>query len=199
MTSMSDVTTWLEKLKRGDQDEPTRRLWEAYFERLVRRAHAVVGGRCQARDAEDLALSAFASFVAAVQQKRFPQLDDRNDLWRVLLTITVRKAGKHVRDEQALKRGGGNVVPFSALQAPDDSAPATPQMPGDEPDPAQAAALVETWDHLLAALGKDDLREVAQWRLEGYHNTEIAQRLGRSVGAVERKVKAIRDIWERLQ
>jgi RNA polymerase sigma factor (sigma-70 family) len=199
MSGITDVTTWLVRLKCGERDEATRRLWEAYFEQLVRRAHALVGGRCRASDAEDVALSAFASFVAAVQHKRFPQLEDRNDLWRVLLTITVRKAGKHVRDEKALKRGSGKVVAFSALQTPDDSAPATPQMPGNEPDPAEVAALVETWDQLLETLGKEDLRQVAQWRLEGYHNEEIARRLGRSVGTVERKVKAIRDIWERLQ
>ncbi len=109
------------------------------------------------------------------------------------------KAGKHVRDENALKRGAGKVVPFSALEARDDSALGTPQLPGDEPDPAEAAALVETWNHLLEALGKEDLRQVARWRLEGYHNEEIALRLGRSVGTVERKLKTIRDIWERLR
>jgi DNA-directed RNA polymerase specialized sigma24 family protein len=199
MSSITGVTTWLEMLKVGEQDEPTRRLWEAYFERLVRRAHTLLGTRCRTGgDAEDVALSAFGSFVEAVQNKRFPRLDDRTDLWRVLLMLTARKAGKHIRREHAPRRGGGKVVPFSALQAPGDSAPDTPQVPGDEPDPAEAAVLAETFDHLLKVLGKEDLRQVARWRLEGYQNEEIAQRLGRCVGAVERKLKTIRDIWERL-
>ncbi len=199
MSTLSGVTTWLDRLKAGDQDEATRRLWQAYFERLVRRAHGLLGARGQSGgDAEDVALSAFASFVEAVEQKRFPQLDDRGDLWRVLLTLTARKAGKHVRRETAQQRGGGKVVAFSALQGQDESGRGAPPVAGGDPDPAEAAALAETCAQMLESLGKEDLRQVAQWRLEGYSNEEIAERLGRSVGTVERKLKAIREVWERL-
>jgi DNA-directed RNA polymerase specialized sigma24 family protein len=198
-SSITGVTAWLEKLKDGDRDEPTRRLWEAYFERLVRRAHALLGARAATGgDAEDVALSAFASFVEAVGQKRFPRLEDRDDLWQVLLVLAARKAGKHRRREAADKRGGGAVVPFSALAGGDGSAAELP-FASAEPCPAEAAALAETCAGLLAALGKEDLRRVACWRLEGYTNQEIAARLGRSVGTVERKLGMIRDLWERHQ
>jgi DNA-directed RNA polymerase specialized sigma24 family protein len=194
MSGVTSVTTWLEQLKAGQRDEPTRRLWEAYFGRLVRRAHALLGAQARTGgDAEDVALSAFASFVQAVEEQRFPRLDDRTDLWQVLLMLTARKADKHRRREMAARRGGGQVVPFSALQ-PEGS----PEAAGDDPDPAEATALAETCAGLLAALGKENLRQVAVWRLEGYSNAEIAERLGRSVGTVERKLKMIRDIWEGL-
>ena len=199
MSSITSVTTWLERLKGGDQDEPTRRLWQTYFERLVRHAHALLlRARCHSGGgAEDVTLSALASFVGAVQEQRFPRLDDRDDLWRVLLTITSRKAWKHIRREQALRRGGGQVVPLSALQAEGDSTP-EPQVAGDEPDPAEAVALAESFEQLMTALGKDDLRQVARWRLEGHRNEDIAASLGRSVGTVERKLHTIRAIWQSL-
>jgi DNA-directed RNA polymerase specialized sigma24 family protein len=90
------------------------------------------------------------------------------------------------------------VVPFSALQAQGDEIEVSLQLPDDEPCPAEAQALAELCDQLLEALGKEDLRQVARWRLEGYENGEIALRLGRSVGTVERNLRTIRDIWERL-
>jgi DNA-directed RNA polymerase specialized sigma24 family protein len=163
-------------------------------------AHALLlQARCHTGgDAEDVTLSAFASFVRAVQQQRFPQLDDRDDLWRVLLMVTSRKAWKHIRREHARRRGEGQVVPLSALQAEGDSAPGTPPVPGNEPDPADAAALAEAYERMMTALEKEDLRQAARWRLEGYSNEDIAARLGRSVGTAERKLRTIRAIWERF-
>ena len=43
-------------------------------------------------DEEDVALSAFKSFVRAVQEDRFLKLDDRDDLWQILVMLTLRKA-----------------------------------------------------------------------------------------------------------
>ena len=43
-------------------------------------------------DEEDVALSAFHSFCDRVGRGQFPGSTDRNDLWRLLATITARKA-----------------------------------------------------------------------------------------------------------
>lgn len=199
MSGITGVTAWLVQLKAGQRDEATQQLWQAYFARLVRRAHALLGSRVRTGgDAEDVALSAFASFVHAVEQGRFPKLNDREDLWQVLLVLTARKAGKLYRQESAEKRGDGKVVAFSELAGDDSGQPAL-EFPGAEPDPAEAVALAETCARLLDRLGKEDLRQVALWRLEGYSNAEIARRLGRHEGTVERKLHMIREIWENCQ
>ncbi len=195
MGSSTSVTVWLKELKEGHRDEATRQLWQAYFGRLVGRAHALLGRRGRGGDAEDVALSAFASFVRAVEHGRFPRLEDREDLWQVLLVLAARKAGKQLRWESAEKRGGGKVVTFSELSGEDSESPG-PEVLGGEPDPSEAAALAETCARLLDRLDKTDLRQVALWRLEGYSNAEIAQRLGRHEGTVERKLQLIRAIWE---
>ncbi len=197
MSGITSVTTWLQHLKAGEKDEATRRLWETYFDRLVRRCHALLQSRVRTGgDAEDVALSAFASFLAAVGHGRFPRLDDREDLWQVLLLLTARKARKLRLRESARKRGGGNVAAFSEL-ASDDSGQPSPDFLGDEPDPAEAVALAESCAVLLGQLAKEDLRKIALWRLEGYSNAEIARRLGRHEGTIERKLQMIREIWEK--
>jgi DNA-directed RNA polymerase specialized sigma24 family protein len=198
MSSMSSVTTWLGRLKAGQRDEATLRLWHAYFDRLVRRARALLRGRAgAATEAEDVALSAFDSFVRAVEEGHFPQLDDRQDLWQVLLVLTARKADKHRRHEDAQKRGGGRVATFSELASGDPEG-GVPQIADDEPAPEEVAALAELISRLLHELGTDELRQIARLRLAGHSIAEIARFIGRHDGVVERKLRAIRTIWESL-
>jgi hypothetical protein len=65
-------------------------------------------------DQEDVALSAFDSFCRNAEEGRFPHLDDRDNLWRLLVVITARKASKLVRAEGRLERGGaaGGIADF---------------------------------------------------------------------------------------
>ena len=78
-----------------------------FFERLVllaqQRMRAAPLG---VADAEDVALSAFASFCLGVQKQRFRELSDRNCLWRLLVSITLRKLMHMQRDQNRQKRGG---------------------------------------------------------------------------------------------
>jgi len=54
----------------------------------------------------------------------------------------------------------------------------------------------EDFRGLLAALGDETLRSVAVWRLQGYTNVEISAKLGCVDSTVERKLRAIRAIWQ---
>ena len=108
--SEGSVTRWLSEMKAGDGGA-AQKLWERYFESLVRLAQARLRASNRAvEDEEDAALSAFDSFFAAASQGRLPRLNDRDDLWRVLATIMGRKALNLVRRQQGQRRGGGRVV-----------------------------------------------------------------------------------------
>jgi DNA-directed RNA polymerase specialized sigma24 family protein len=181
------ITVWLVRLKAGSRDEAVARLWAAYFGRLVSLARRHLAGRPRAADEEDVALSAFDSFVRAVARGRFPRLDDRDDLWQVLFVITARKAADATEAAHRLKRGGGRTVE----QLGSDGG----GVPSAEPDPAEAAALAEEVGRLLAGLGDPVLRQIAVWKLDGHTNEEIAAKLGRSVPTVERKLARIRQRW----
>src|SRR3954453_9317495 len=115
MASELSITRCIEALKGGDHDA-ARRIWEAYFHRLVGLARARLhDAPRRAADEEDVALSAFDSFCRGVDAGRFPRLDDRHDLWQVLVLITVRKAIDIRQHEGGQVRGGGKVKPLSDL------------------------------------------------------------------------------------
>jgi DNA-directed RNA polymerase specialized sigma24 family protein len=57
--------------------------------------------------------------------------------------------------------------------------------------------MVEEYERLLDRLDDDVLRSVAVWKLEGYTNKEVAAKLGRAPATVERKLRLIRDTWEK--
>ena len=99
--------------------------------------------------------------------------------------------------ERQQKRGGGRTVGESAMpaRAEGEQAGQLDQIIGREP--TEFAALVaEEFQHLLNGLEDESLRSIAIWKMEGYTNAEIAERLGRSLRTVANKLKLIRMIWE---
>ena len=60
-------------------------------------------------------MSAFNSFCAGAAPGKFPQLADRDDIWRLLVVITARKAMAQANREGRQKRGGGRVVEEAVL------------------------------------------------------------------------------------
>ncbi|HEY7157333.1 MAG TPA: ECF-type sigma factor [Gemmataceae bacterium] len=188
MQSDGTITGWVSRLQAGDQ-AAAQPLWESYFERLVRLARGRLGAANRAAaDEEDVALSAFNSFCRAAECGRFPQLRDRNDLWRLLILFTERKAINLLRAQHRHKRGAGRVFV--------ESGAGLDGLPGREPTPEFAARVVEEHERLLGLLGNDILRRLAQLKLEGWANEEIAERLGCAVRTVERKLAMIRKSWE---
>src|SRR3954471_24288979 len=97
------VTIWLGQLQAGES-AAARPLWEKYFHRLVGLARARLRAAAyRATDEGGVALSAFDSFCRNAEAGRFPDLADRDSLWRLLAEFTFRKAAHHVRDAAALK------------------------------------------------------------------------------------------------
>src|SRR5688572_28818917 len=178
MASEGSVSRWIELLRHGDY-AAAQPLWERYFNRLVGLARTkLADGRRRAADEEDVSLSAFNSFCQGAAAGRFPQLADRDDLWRLLVTLTARKAFDQMRDEHRLKRGGGAVLGQSALTAGGADAEAEfERFVGREPTPESAALVAEECQRLLARLKTDELRTIAVWKMEGYTNDEIAAKL----------------------
>ena len=198
MPRQGSVTAWIEQLKAGDPAAATP-LWQGYFRRLVGLARQRLGAAPRGvADEEDVALSAFASFCRAAAQGRFPRLDDRDDLWQVLMMLTARKAINLIERECSQKRGGGRVVPAVARRATQggSEADALAGLPAPGPTPEFAAEVAEECRRRLDALGDDELRGVVVDKMEGYTNEEIAARRGWSLGKVERKLRLIRKTWE---
>jgi DNA-directed RNA polymerase specialized sigma24 family protein len=95
-----------------------------------------------------------------------------------------------VKHEGRQVRGSGKVRTLSDL-----AELGAPEALGDEPSPELAAQVADECRRLLALLPSETLRQVALWKMEGYTNEEIAQRLGCVRFTVDRKLRSIRQIW----
>jgi DNA-directed RNA polymerase specialized sigma24 family protein len=187
MSDAMSVTVWILRLREGDP-LATQKLWEAYFQRLVGLARGRLRALARrAADEEDVALSAFDSFFRGVQQGRFPRLDDRDDLWQVLLMITERKSIDLIQYEGRAKRDWRR----ERGDTPQESA----ALEGREPDPAFVVQIEEELRHRLGTLADDQLRQIAVRKMEGYTNQEIAAELDCSLATVERRLRLIRRGW----
>ncbi len=197
MAGDNSVTIWLDGVKAGD-DQAIRKVWDLYFQRLVRVAAKKLPSHARRDvDEEDVALSAFRTFCDRVGRGEFPRLNDRDELWRLLVVITRRKVITVTRKRASQKRGGGKVVGESALlEGPDEGEQGLAQFLDHEPSPELAVQLAEDYKCLMEALGSHTLRTVALMRLEGHKAEEIGRRLVMSSRSVERKLRLIRTIWE---
>ena len=175
------VTLWIAQVKEGER-AAVQPLMEHYFQRLV----ALARSRLQAipglaGHGEDVALSAFKSLCLGAEGGRFPNIQDRDDLWRLLAVITIRKA-----------------IDLQRRRRPEE--PLGPEAMSDflsrEPAPDLAAELADECQRLLGQLGDPQLQSIALWKVEGLTNDEIALRLGCVSRSVERKLHRIRKLWE---
>lgn len=191
------ITQLLISAKDGDEQAAIE-LWNAYFHRLAAVARRKLrGAPTRASDEEDAVLSAFGNMLEGIKANRFAQLEDRDDLWQVLVMLTARKSIEHRRRAEAQKRGGGQVRGESVFdQQFDDSdvALGIAAIIAEEPTPDFLAEMEEQCQQLLNVLD-DDLRTVALLRLEGYLNREIAEKTEHTISWVERKLRLIRTAW----
>ena len=198
----ASITEWLGNLREGDQ-AAAQPLWERYFSKLVTVARTKLRRMRRTtadEDEEDAALSAFNSFCAGAARGKFPQLADRDDLWRLLVVITARKAMAQANRQGRQKRGGGRVVEEAVLfghglGGADGSIAGLERIAADVPTPEFAAMMAEECRRLLDALDDESLKQVAVSRMEGYNNDEIAEQLGCARRTVARRLDLIRKTW----
>ncbi len=191
------VTRWIKDLTTDNRADAFHRLWERYFPHLVQLAQSRLRGTTAGpADGEDVALSAFESFFRGAAAGRFPELGNREDLWKLLVTITARKARNCRRDEHRRKRGGGRVINQTALAGGENADDEILfEVVSGEPTPEFAAMVTDECRRLFGSLSDESLRVVALLKLEGHSNDEIAKSLECGLRTVERKLEVIRKRW----
>lgn len=182
MADMGSVTVWLGQLQGGDP-EAADRLWERYFRRLQGLARLKLPAALRHNGSEeDVALDAFASLWRGAESGQFPELAGRDQLWRLLVIITARKAYRLVRTET---RERASLALSWELE----------QVLAREPEPGFDAQAAEECQRLMALLGDARLEAIARGRLEGLTVPEIAARLECSPRTVDRKLVLIQTLW----
>ena len=188
----SDVTVWLNKMKE-EPDQSLEKIWNKYYKHLITFARKKLGNAPRRNfDEDDIVSSVLESFFDGVQQDRFPKLNDRTDLWKILLTMTARKTAQNIRSEMAEKRGGGDVRGESVFSGSSSAGIDKFQSPTEK----FAEDLTFEMKERLAELGDEVLQSVAIMKLQGYTNAEIASEMEVVERTIERKLERIREIWQ---
>ncbi len=196
-TSVTRLIKLLRAEDKSVRDMAASLIWQRYFRDLLELARKNLDKRVRIRtDEEDVVLSMFQSFCARQGRGEF-DLADRDELWRLLVTITLRKARNAARDHHRDRRNIAREQTLDVAADDDQSCPdwALEQMDTSTPSPSEAAVLNEALERRLESLVDSELRQIALWRLEGYTNREIADQLDCTERSVERKLERIRKKW----
>src|SRR5437867_66915 len=117
MSSEGSVTNWIKKLKTGDE-AAAQDLLRRYCNRLIGLGRKKLrGAPRRVEDEDDIAIKAFTSLCLGARAGKFPLLNDRDDLWALLVIITARKAADQIARWKRKKRGGGRVHGHSGVFA----------------------------------------------------------------------------------
>lgn len=181
-----DLTELVQRCRDGDPDAGAM-LFTRYAVRLSRLAQQHLSRRLAGRlDGSDVVQSVFRSFFARAERGEF-RIDDSAQLWRLLVTITLRKTRRSGRHHTAERRDAARE------QSPADDEGFLIAIAA-EPGPDAAVALADQVEALLQGLTPWHA-QVLELRLAGHSPTEIAGQHGKSRQAVYR---ALADLQERL-
>jgi len=118
----------------------------------------------------------------------------------LLATIVRRKVNKERQRQFAAKRqeyrwiGESGVSPLNDDEKEDQNGLA--QFSGRDPSPELAMELAETWERIL---NLPDVEELVLLKVDGYSNSEIAEKMGCSIRTVQRGLEKIKKEWENWQ
>jgi RNA polymerase sigma factor (sigma-70 family) len=188
MTPLADrhgtVTAILIAIRSGDRHAQSS-MWRICHPQLRQVARQMLRPKTRAvADEDDVLVEVMCSVLQRLELGRYPEVQNRQDLFRLLHAVTVRRAINLNRHAAREKRG-------STRRALNQD-----QLLSNVQDPrAQFLGRQEELAHLLSLLPEDLMRTVALMRLDGYCVTEIATMTNMSLPTIERRLRSIREIW----
>jgi RNA polymerase sigma-70 factor (ECF subfamily) len=184
---MPDDKELIAAFKAGSETA-ARQLFDRYCEKLMRLARRRIGQRMIARvDPEDVIQSAFRTFFIHVKNDDFT-FDGVDDLFKLLVRLTVNKALRQIAHHRAAKRNPER----EAVPAGDDG-DILANLAADEPSPEVEVAVVDELERFLSRLPEFD-RRALEMKLRGCSTAEIAETLGsydRKIRRVLERVEAV--------
>lgn len=187
------ITQFYRQLIDGDRSA-TDGLWQRFFPRLTALARTTVGRLPQqVTDVDDAVQSAFIAFWQQAERGDFAANLNRDNLWNLLATMTVRKAQKQARRERSQKRGAGKILGEQAVSGIEDDGAfdqLAPALPASDYD------LV--CEEFLSQLD-DELRSIVVLRLLGHSTEDIARQLQCTQRKIQRKLQLVQIKWQETE
>lgn len=188
-SNQDSVSEWIAGMKDGDSNAVTS-LWDRYFDRLCSLANKKLAGATRSFvDEQDLAVGAMREIWEGAREGRFRRLQNREDLWQLLVVITSRKAANVHRRQNARRKAVRRRSDFHSSVVLEFL-----EVIESPPTESLIDQIPLSCNDLLSRLEERD-RDIALMRLAGHSNTEIADNQGCSVATVERCLRNIRFVW----
>lgn len=195
---MSDhsIVDWVSALRSGDAAAATQ-LWERVFPSLVRIARSKLAQtEKRISDEEDVALSVFNRLCENVDRTIFKKIENDDGLWKLLVRMTGNRVIDLQRELAAAKRGGGKVRGDSVFQSTDSRCPnGLDVMDAAQMGPDFEMLLVEEHQRLFGLLPDPVFIMIAEMKMQGYSNREIARKCLLTERSINRKLAIIKDLW----
>jgi RNA polymerase sigma-70 factor (ECF subfamily) len=176
------------RVRAGDQ-EAAALLYERFKNRVIGLARKHLAGMLRGKeDPDDVAQSVFKSFfLRQMDPEKGFRLENWDDLWNVLLIITLRKCGRRIERWWSQQRDVRHEVALQEMEAI-----------ARDPTPEEAVMLTETVQEVLERLHLRD-RPILELALQGLGPEEIAAQVHRTERTVYRVLKRIREKLEELR
>lgn len=170
----------------------THAIWERFYPKLVQAANKrLLKNPDPATSGEDIAQSSFRNVCLGVLEGKYPQLENRDDLWRLLMSSMINRVRSHYRSINAQKR---TVAQQESIDWIDD------ELLTELNSHEAQSQLDDLIDFLLVKLDQEDssgeLRQIALLYLHEHSASEIAKILHKRKTNILHKVQLIRSLWE---
>jgi DNA-directed RNA polymerase specialized sigma24 family protein len=194
--STAEFNEWFSAVCEGDSAS-TSRLWEAYFERIGRSvANRLTSQGRRFEDQEDVANSVLRTFFRRASLGQFRELGDKDQLWKLLLTIAIRKANDYRKRSMAARRGGKAVVLGQDFGNGNDQLAAIDLVANTDGDlPEAELRAQELFESVMQRMPDDKTRDVVLLHLQGAEKQQIAEIQKCSIRTVERRMQNAIAIW----
>jgi DNA-directed RNA polymerase specialized sigma24 family protein len=194
---MGSLTIYVQHLRSPDcheREEAARVIWERFSSRLLNLVRRHLDNRIRRReDEQDVLQSVYASFcLGQMEGKTSPA--SREELWKLLVRITMCKVVNTSHRHQAARRDvrreredgheiteAGLLFPRWMLDYVDRS----------QPSPEDKVIVIDEVERLLNGLRPLE-RQILLWKVEGHTHAEIAAKMGRTIRSIELKMQVIR-------
>lgn len=194
-TDMSEAESTKEFVRRLRSRDPAaaEKLFKQYGERLVRIAGKNLSRKLTGRvEGEDVVQSVFRTFFRRTAEGQF-KIDTSDEIWRLLVTITLVKSRQQGRHHSAKMRDVARETQVDELYQTEAVV--------KEPGPEEAAVFVDQIDSLLRGL-PELYCDVLRMRLAGNSAIDTAASLGVSRQTVYRALallkKRLRDAESKI-
>jgi RNA polymerase sigma factor (sigma-70 family) len=192
MSEDRSFANMMARLRTGDQDAAAL-VFDRYAKQLIHLAWRRLGPKLRQKvDPEDVLQSVFRSFFSHQAAGEITGLESWDNLWGLLVVITMRKCRRQIRKFHSATRDVAREIPAPDSDPDSDSGSG---ISSDEPTPEEAVTLTDTIEHLMSRMDPRQ-QEIFTLTLRGCTVTEISKQLGCTERLAFRVLKRVKEVLE---